>query len=572
MTQTFMSKQKEISSGQVVERTIANKTGRSADRPLGNAERPWHQSWPAHLPHSLSYPDVALPWILEKNLPAFAGRIAIRFLDHETLEEKQTLTYAELTARVRAVAAGLQGLGVAKGDRVGICLPNSPGLIIALHALWLAGAVAVPCNPMFSQAELAHQLSDAGASLVLGGSADVGAVARDLGLGMVWCGGQGETPSDCAARLSDWPGDMGAAPRPVEINPCEDLALILYTGGTTGSPKGAALTHRNMVVNTMQFAEWYAFEPGGETCLAVIPMFHSGGLTGVMNVPLYAGATLLVMSRFNAASMAKAVEQHRATRLFGVPTMFIALLNSKEARGCDFSSLRACRTNAAPLPPSVKAEFDALVGREVLVEGYGLTETSPLTHANPISGARAGSIGLPLTDTDAKIVDLKNGHDLSPGNSGEIVIRGPQVMKGYWNRPEETRAAIKNGWFHTGDVGVMDEQGFFTVVDRLKDMINTAGYKVWPREVEEVIYRHPAVKLVAVVGVEDDYRGEIVKAFVVPRESGAASLNAEQLISFCKENLAAYKAPRMVEFRKELPVSGVGKLLRRVLRNEAGGK
>ncbi len=426
----------------------------------------------------------------------------------------------------------------------------------------------MPCNPMFREQELEMQVRDADACLMVAsgdGAAIATAVARKIGIPVVL------TSPDAAKRTRDFVSfesllsedPQGLRDFPVE--PSEDLALLLYTGGTTGAPKGAMLTHRNIVANTMQFAEWYAFVPGEETCLSVLPMFHSGGMSGAMNVPLYSGATLLVMSRFNAVSVGKVLENTRATRFFGVPTMFIALLNSEEARRCNLSSLKACRTNAAPLPSSVKKAFDDLVGHEVLIEGYGLTETSPLTHANPIQKAKPGSIGVPLPDTDAKVVDMKTGQDLPPTQIGEIVIRGPQVMKGYWKNPAETSAAMRGGWFHTGDVAYMDEEGYFTIVDRVKDMINTAGYKVWPREVEEVIYEHPAVKMVAVVGTEDSYRGEVVKAFVVPKEN-SNEFTPEEIVRFCKERLAAYKVPRLVEFRKELPISGAGKVLRRALR------
>jgi long-chain acyl-CoA synthetase len=285
-----------------------------------------------------------------------------------------------------------------------------------------------------------------------------------------------------------------------------------------------------------------------------------------MNVPLSAGATLLVFSRFAAASVARTVEHERVTRLFGVPTMFIALLNDATARAASYASLRACRTNAAPLPPTVKTAFDTLVGREVLIEGYGLTETSPLTHANPITRARAGSIGIPLPDTDARIVDLATGLDVAPGESGELLIRGPQVMRGYWNRPEATAEAVVDGWFRTGDVATRDADGYFAIVDRRKDMINTAGFKVWPREVEEALYAHSAVRQVAVVGVPDDYRGEAVKAFVVLKDD--ARCGESDLTAFLRERLTAYKVPRAIEFRRELPMSGVGKVLRRALRDE----
>lgn len=534
-----------------------------------NFSHPWRRAWPSHLPFSLDYPDVPVWWVLDKNLDRFGDRVAVRFLDHESLCERQTVIYSCLISQTQSLAAGLQRLRIQKGDRVAIYLPNSPELIVSFYGIWRAGAVVVPCNPMFKEQELETQVRDADACLMIAsgeGAATAAAVAKKIGIPLVL------TSPGAGLHAKDvifFEGLLAEDPRhlsDVFINPSEDLALLLYTGGTTGAPKGAMLTHRNIVANTIQFAEWYAFESGHETCVSVLPMFHSGGMSGAMNIPLYSGSTLLVMSRFNPVSVAKAVEKFKASRLFGVPTMFIAVLNNEEARRCDFSSLRACRTNAAPLPPSVKAAFDELVGHEVLIEGYGLTETSPLTHANPIQRAKAGSIGIPLPDTDAKIIDTKTGADLPPGEVGEIVIRGPQVMKGYWNQPEETAAAMKGGWLHTGDLGYMEAEGYFAVVDRLKDVINTAGYKVWPREVEETIYTHPAVKLVAVVGVEDSYRGEAVKACVVLKESHNGRVTEEEIIKFCKERLAAYKVPRLVEFRNELPVSGAGKVLRRVLR------
>lgn len=535
------------------------------------SSRPWDHAWPSYLPRSLKYPDVPAWWILEKNRDRFADRIAIRYLDHDSLREKESITYASLASKAHAVAAWLQKFGLKKGDRVGIYLPNNPELIVSFYGIWRAGAVAVPCNPMFKEQELAHQVEDAGARLLIasaGAAATASFVASKTGIPLVLTPDADKAPVDGALRFEELLAEDGRGLREVPIDPQEDLALLLYTGGTTGPPKGAMLTHRNIVANTIQFAEWYAFDRGQETCLSVLPMFHSGGMSGAMNVPLYSAATLLVMSRFNPVSVAKAVENFRATRLFGVPTMFIALLNSEEARKCDFSSLRACRTNAAPLPASVKAAFDELVGHEVLIEGYGLTETSPLTHANPIERAKAGSIGIPLPDTDAKVTDLESGEDLPPGGAGEIVIRGPQVMKGYWNNPKETENAMEGGWLHTGDVAYVDEEGYFFVVDRKKDVINNAGYKVWPREVEEVIYMHPAVKLVAVVGEKDGYRGEVVKAFVVAKDEFDGKLTEDEIVKFCKERLAAYKLPRKVVFRDQLPLNGAGKVLRRELRRE----
>ena len=516
--------------------------------------RRWHEVWPAHVPPSIEYPRVPAWCLLEQNLPRFGPRVAIREIDHETRAEGRTLTYDDLWRAVRGASAGLQARGVKRGSHVAVCLPNSAALIIAYYATWHAGGVVVPMNPASRQGEIEQQLADARASHVIASDdgAGGGAAAR-LGLGRVSARELGEME-----MLP--PGDAA------DCRPGDDLAVLLYTGGTTGLPKGAMLTHGNIVTNTIQFARWYAFEPGRETSICAIPMYHSGGMSGVMNVPLSAAATLVVFGRFQAASVAAAVGLYRVTRLFGVPTMFIALLDDEAGRAADYSSLRACRTNAAPLPPSVKARFDGLVGREVLVEGYGLTETSPLTHANPIERAKAGSIGLPLPDTDAKIVDVETGAEVEVGAPGELLIRGPQVMKGYWQRPDATREALVDGWLRTGDVAVMDAEGYFAIVDRRKDMINTAGFKVWPREVEEILYEHPAVRLAAVIGVPDPYRGEAVKACVVLRDGHQEGVTEADVIEFCRARLTSYKAPRIVEFRETLPLTSTGKMLRRELR------
>ena len=517
--------------------------------------KPWHAVWPSHVPHSIRYPDAPAWWLLEHNVARFGERVALRELDHETLAERRTLTYEALFRAARGIAAGLRARGVAPGARVGLVVPNSAALVLGYYAIWYAGATAVPVNAAARESELAQHLGDAAVTLVVAAAGTpAAAVAARLTLPHVGL-------DELRAMESMTPVAAGAC------DPARDVAVLLYTGGTTGEPKGAMLTHRNIVANTVQFAEWYAFEPGAETSVCAIPMSHSGGMSGVMNVPLSAAATLLVVSRFNAAGVARAVTRHGVTRLFGVPTMFIALLNDAEGRRADYGGLRACRTNAAPLPPSVKADFDALVGREVLVEGYGLTETSPLTHANPIERARPGSIGIPLSDTDARIVD-EAGHDVAPGATGELLIRGPQVMLGYWNRPEETARAIEDGWLHTGDVARMDADGYFAIVDRFKDQINTAGFKVWPREVEEALYTHPAVRQAAVIGVPDDYRGEAVKAFVVLKDGHRGRCDAAALTAFCRERLSGYKVPRSVELRESLPMSAAGKLLRRALREE----
>jgi long-chain acyl-CoA synthetase len=517
----------------------------------------------------LDYPEVPAWWLLQRNLERFPDRIALRIIDPATGSESDCLTYLQLWRSVQALAAGFGDLGVGQGGRVALALTNGVELVVGYHAAWLLGATAVPINPAFTEAEARRQLADAEVDVLLapaGRTKVTTKIAAGLNIQLVLVGDMDGSPPPGALAFSELLRPPARRIPPCPIDPADDVAVLLYTGGTTGTPKGAMLTHRNIVVNTMQIAEWYAFEPGAETCIGVLPMFHSGGMAGALNAPMYAGATILLFQRFRPATVARTVEDYRATRLFGVPTMYIALLNDETARRADYSSLRACRTSAAPLPASVKAAFDELVGHEVLIEGYGLTETSPLTIANPVDRAKPGSIGIPLPDTDAKLVDPDTGDDLAAGEVGELVIHGPQVMKAYWNQPDETAEAMVNGWFHTGDIAQMDADGYFTIVDRKKDLINRAGYKVWPREVEEVIYDHPAVRLVAVVGQPDDYWGEIVKACIVLKDSHRDRVAETDIVAFCNERLISYKVPSQVEFHDELPLSATGKMYRRLLK------
>ncbi len=536
-------------------------------------ERPWFKVWPSHVPKNLDYPAVPAWWIIERNIARFSGHTATIFLDHEDLSEKERLTYGELWIKANSLAASLRELGIGKGDRVATLLPNSPSLIISYYGIWMAGAAIAPCNAMAQEKEIEYHLKDSGSRLLItadtllehaisaGEKFGIRVVIAPLGKNVA--AGSVKAP---ALDFEDLVSGGKRHPADFTIDPSEDMAVLLYTGGTTGERKGAILTHRNIVANTMQFAEWYDFRPGEEVCVCTIPMSHSGGMSGVMNVPLYAASTLVIMKRFQPESVARAIEKYRATRFFGVPTMYVAILNHEGARKCDMSSLKACRTNAAPLPVAVKKSFDTLIGKETLIEGYGLTETSPLTHANPLCRPKTGSIGIALPDTDCKIIDLATGENLPKGCEGELVIRGPQVMKGYWNKPEASAKAFVDGWFRTGDVARMDEEGYVFIVDRLKDMINSGGYKIWPREVEEALYSHPKVRLAMVVGVPDDYYGEVVKAFVVPKEDCRGAISVEEIISFCKKTMAIYKTPRIVEFCENLPISPQGKVLRRLMR------
>jgi long-chain acyl-CoA synthetase len=469
-------------------------------------------------------------------------------------------------------------MGIKKGDRISYFMENSPEMIISFYGILKSGAVPVPCNPRYVSEEMLERFNDSESIAVICDD-DLYPVVK-LAMSapslqhVITKSGIDETVSlhgiIAGQRASPCP--------PPEFNLDEDLALLPYTGGTTGVSKAAMLTHRNLVVNSLQFARWYQYREGAEIFISALPLSHLGGISGTMFVPISVAGTLILFRRFNPRGVLQAIQTYRASRFPGVPAMFIAILDQKESASYDLSSLTHSRTNAAPLPAAVKEAFDELVGHEVLVEGYGLTETSPLVLANPGQRPKAGSIGLPISDTDIRLVDPDSGQVVDQGEIGELVLRGPQLMKGYWKMPEETANVIRDGWFYTGDLARMDEDGYFYIVDRIKDMINVSGFKVWPREVEEVLYRHPSVKQAAVFGAPDPRRGERVQAVVVLKD-GSDSSNAAQLrsdlMAFCSQILSAYKVPTVVDFRDDLPVDAAGKLPRRLLlelQSEVSGK
>jgi long-chain acyl-CoA synthetase len=474
---------------------------------------------------------------------------------------------------------------VRKGDRVAIMLPNCPQALIAYHGALMAGAIVVQVNPLYMPRELKHQISDSGSRVM---------IALDLTYPKV---SQLEIPHVIYTSLSEYmpaplrwiaplklkppkiaykPGVMRWADllshppleQPVRVNPAEDLALLQYTGATTGLAKGCMLTHRNLVANVRQTEAWlYRAKRGQElVAMAVLPFFHVYGMTTVMNFTVHMGGTMVLQPKFDAKESLKLIQKYRPSIFPGAPTMYVALNHTPDVKRYRLDSIDACISGAAPLPVEVQQTFEELTGGR-LVEGYGLTEASPVTHANPIWERRkAGSIGLPWPDTECKIVNPETGEEVPPGEVGELLIRGPQVMKGYWNQPEATAEALAGGWLHTGDMARMDEEGYFYIVDRKKDMIIAGGFNIYPREVEEVLYLHRGIKEAAVVGVPDGYRGETVKAFIVPKDGH--TLDVGEIMAFCRQHLAAYKIPRLIEFREELPKSLVGKVLRRVLLEE----
>jgi long-chain acyl-CoA synthetase len=527
------------------------------------------------------------PWLLFKALEAnaqrFPRRVALEFLG-------RSLTYRELWREVEAFAKGLQEAGLRPGDRVAIMLPNSPQFVIAFYGTLLAGGVGVNVNPMYTPRELRHQLKDAGAEtlvildqllpryqevkaevpvrlLVRTGIQDYLPFPKNL-LYPLMLRRKGQAPK--ALEGIPWRAFLKRGrPEPVAVD-LDDLALLQYTGGTTGLAKGAMLTHRNLSSNALQVRAWIPdFREGEEVVLGAIPFFHVYGMTVAMNLALLGAAKLVLLPRPEIGPIVEAIEKHRVTLFPGVPTLYVAFNNFPGIEKRNLKSVRACISGSAPLPLEVAERFEKLTGAK-LVEGYGLTEASPVTHCNPLYGERRlGSVGLPLPGVDAKVVD-EGGKEVPLGEVGELIVKGPNVMKGYWNRPEETQKALKDGWLFTGDLARMDQDGYFYIVDRKKDMIIAGGYNIYPREVEEVLYGHEAVQEAAVVGVPDPYRGETVAAFIVLKEAYRGKVTEKDIEAFCRANLAAYKVPRIIQFRDSLPKSSVGKILKRELTKEVG--
>ena len=500
------------------------------------------------------------------------------------------ISYGAFQDHVNRAASGLQALGVQPGDRVALMMPNRPQFPMAYFGALRAGAIVTATSPIYTARETAHQWRDSGAMvaivdrklahiaaavphecpelkhIVLTGHREYYATAY----------GTLDRKLQSKAKLSPKAGQPISwvdllrhdhRPKPVPTTPA-DVACLQYTGGTTGTSKGAMLTHQNLVTNACQAtADLGCRGDGSEVSVAALPFFHIYAMTCVMITSIYIGGTVVIIPRFELRAALNVIKKHRPTFYHGVPTMYVAFNDAPNVRRYGFHSLRVCMSGGAPLPLEVRQKFEALTGGK-LVEGYGLTETSPVTHVNPPEGEiRTGSIGLPIVDTESRIMDVETGtREMPVGQAGEIAIRGPQVMKGYWNKPEETALVLRDGWLYTGDIARKDEAGYYYIVDRKKDLIIAGGFNIYPREVEEVLFEHPKVKEAIVIGVPDAYRGETVKAFIVTQ--GGATVTAEEIMAFCRKHLASYKVPRMVEFRESLPKSGVGKYLRRALRDE----
>jgi long-chain acyl-CoA synthetase len=554
-------------------------------------DRPWFRFYEEGVPRTIDVPDVTLPELLDRTAARAPGKVAVRFFLDPRLPVP-ALTWAEIRERSLRFATALFQLGVRKGDRVAIMLPNCPEFVVAFYGALRIGAIPVNTNPMYVAREMREQLGDSGCeTLVLldqffprlreihAATRVRRAIVVDVTEGLPW-------PARALARLAQSRrGERARVPAETDVSffhellraypPTPpgasllptDIALLQYTGGTTGTPKGAMLTHRNLAANAAQARSWFPrLRDGHEVILGAVPLFHAYGLLSVLFLGVAAVAEIVLLPRPRPDAVLEALHRFRPTLFPGVPTLYAGIVDHPRVGHYDLRTGTQCLSGAAALPPSLVERFEALTGGR-LVEGYGLTETSPLTHGNPVGGERrVGTIGVPMPGTDARVVDLATGEPLPPGREGELEVRGPQVMLGYWNRPAETAEMFHDGWLRTGDICRMDADGYCSVVDRRKDMIDASGFKVFPREVEEVLLMHPAVQEAVVAGVPDAYRGETVKAFVVLRPGQQAS--ADEIAGFCRLHLAAFKIPRQVEFRPELPKSLVGKYLRRVLVEE----
>lgn len=555
------------------------------------ASRPWTKHYDPGVPATLDYPQIPLTALLRTTVRSSPDATATIFFGARR-------TYASLYRDARRFAAGLQRLGVRKGDRVAIMLPNCPQFLIAFWGALEVGATVVPTNPLYTAREVSEQVADSGAETIVVLSR-LYPVVRQARAGtslksVVVTNIKEEMPPvlrllfTLARERKDghrqpFRGDAGAVafrdlladaePAPVEVSP-DDVALLQYTGGTTGVPKGAMLSHRALVANTLQCRAWNtSVEDRGGVFMCVMPLFHVYGLTVVMLLAVQSASALVLEPQFELEHLLKDVQKYRPTVFPGAPRIYNAIVNSPLATKYDLRSIRACVSGSAPLMVETAKRFMELTGGH-LVEGYGLTEAAPVTHCNPLFGAgkqKVGSIGVPYPDVEARIVDLDTGdRELPTGEAGELVLRGPQLMDGYYRKPEETARTLRDGWLHTGDIARVDEDGYFSIVDRKKEMIIVSGFKAWPRDIEEVLATHPAVAEAAAIGVPHPVKGEEVKAFVVLRPGTSAT--AEALIEHCRGALAPFKVPKEIEFRASLPKTIVGKVLRRQLADEERAK
>jgi long-chain acyl-CoA synthetase len=545
-------------------------------------EKLWHKSYAPGVPPSIDYENITMPEALERSATNYPHNTSFIMMGKK-------ISFSQLNDLVNRFAAALADLGIQKGDKVALILPNIPQVVIATYAVFRLGGVVVMNNPLYTERELEYQLNDSDSKMAI--CLDL-LVPRVLKLKdktgvetIIACHIRDYLPFPKKQLFPIVKKDMHRKTDPNEgvldffdlvnkypPNPpqtdviFEDLAALMYTGGTTGVSKGVMLSHKNLSVNVQQLKGWiYDAVEGKDTVLGIFPFFHSAGFTAVMNQCIYRALSVPLIPRPEPGVVLEMTQKYSPEWFPCVPTVYVGVLNHPDFPKTDFSCVTGCISGAAPLALETIREWEENVGATI-IEVYGLTETSPLSHANPWRGkTKVGSVGVPVQDTDCRIVDLETGEkDLSIGESGEILLKGPQLTQGYYKKPEETADAIRDGWFYTGDIGYMDDEGYLFIVDRKKDMIIAGGYNIYPRDIDEVLFEHPKVQEACAVGVPDPYRGETVKAFIVTKPG--ENLTEEEVISFCKEKLAAYKVPKLVEFMDDLPKSNIGKVLRRKLR------
>ncbi len=550
-------------------------------------DKTWLNFYEEGVPESIEYEDICLPEILNRTAARSPDHIALIFQGYK-------VTFKELKEMVDRFATCLAGFGIRKGDAVSILLPNVIPCVAAYFAILRLRAIAVMNNPLYSDRELKYQFTDSGSKVLITidllanrminlrpetaikeiiytSIGDYLPFPKNLLFPLIAKKKKFAATVKPAADVYRWKDCIvKSSPEPPEAKiGFDDVAMYQYTGGTTGISKGVMLTNANLSKQVQQIEAWFPqFNKGEGTILGALPFFHVFGLSTTMNLAVHMGWTNVMVPRPQPNHLLEAIRKFRPTFLPLVPTMFIGMLNHPDIKKTDLTCVRGCFSGSAPMPVEVIRDFEEATGA-VIVEGYGLTETTPVTHVNPFAGGarKVGSIGLPISDTECRIVDLKTGTtDVSIGERGELIIKGPQVMKGYWNMPDETANTLKDGWCYTGDIATMDEDGYFYIVDRKKDIIISSGYNIYPREIDEVFYEHPGVEEACAIGIPDLKRGENVKAFVVIKDGKTAS--EEELMEFCKNKLAKYKWPVEIEFRKELPKSNVGKTLRKELRAE----
>ena len=540
-------------------------------------ERIWHKSYPAGVPAEIDFDPITMPAVLTRTAGRFPDRDALIFMGTR-------ITYRELEGLVNRFARALTALGVKRGDKVAMILPNVPQIVIAEYAVFRIGCVNVMNNPLYTEKELTYQLNDSDSTVLV--ILDMFfPVAKKLqentgAKQVILCSLADYLPEPLKPMFppAEVPAQegvhrfldlVGAYPEdPVENVPAlEDLGALIYTGGTTGLSKGVMLSHANISFNTQQFRGWYPeSRDGEESLLAIFPFFHAAGWTGLQNTSIYAGWTDILVPRPEPDRILDLLEKFKPTLLPGVSTIFVALLNSERFRKMDLSFVKAYLTGSAPMAVETIQQLKKF--RDVpLINVYGLTEITPMGTATPWGGdEKPGTVGIPLPNTDLKIVDLETGKkEMKIGETGEICFKGPQVMMGYYKNPGETAKVLIDGWLYTGDIGFMDADGYVSIVDRKKDMIIASGFNIYPKEIDELLMTHPKVLEVCTIGVPDAYRGENVKTYVVVKPG--QTLREEEVKAFCRDSLAAYKVPKLVAFIDALPKSAVGKILRRELRD-----